>query len=144
MERIYLMLKRNFHPYLVSEDRFAFAQVACHVFTALGVVVVLAELTKGIFAPIPEGVLVAQRVLEVLSVVTVWGLYTAANFLIARGLRNCTKLVWRFAFGTFLLGTVFSVLGMLVKFDPYSGFSIILSAGGLVSVLGGRNSVYSA
>jgi hypothetical protein len=95
----------------------------------------------GMLSDDPERFSTMQRVSTIASTVVNILSFSVGYLLLARCLNCCTTLVWRIAFGLFLLNTGISMLVIAAQPNPYPVLTGGLSVAGAISVWRGREAI---
>lgn len=122
----------------VTKDHFAVAQVALYIFAILQIVIVLMTLTGGVPLGLGPQASTIQRVSATTNTIINFLCFAVAYVLLARCLNRCTPLVWRIAFGVFLINGGVAFLTLAAHPNPLPALTCSLSIAGAISVWNGR------
>jgi hypothetical protein len=123
---------------VLIKDKFAVAQVALYLFAILQIVAALMTVTGAVPLGIDAQASTTQRVSSVTNAV-VNVLCPAVGYVLLAGcLNHCTKLVWRIAFGIFLLNGGVAALAIAAQPNQHSVLTCSLAVAGALSVWKGR------
>ncbi|HIC7214037.1 hypothetical protein [Burkholderia stabilis] len=125
----------------LSKDHFSVAQVALYIFAILQIVIVLMTVLGGVPLGLGPQASTIQRVSATTNTVVNFLCFAVAYVLLARCLNRCTPLVWRMAFGVFLINSGVAVLTMAAQPNPLPALTCSLSIAGAISVWNGRAAI---
>lgn len=123
---------------VTAKDNFAVAQVALYLFAILQVVAALMTLSGAIPLGVAPQASTMQRVSTITNALVNVLCFAVGYVLLARCLNRCSRLVWRIAFGVFLLNIGIAALAITAQPNPYPVLTCCLSIAGAISMWNGR------
>lgn len=125
----------------LTKDHFSVAQVALYIFAILQIVIVLMTVTGGVPLGLGPQASTIQRLSAITNTVVNFFCFAVGYVLLARCLNHCTTLVWRIAFGVFLINSGVAALTIAAQPNPLPALTCSLSIAGAISVWNGRRMI---